>query len=66
MRIEKTYEQNVNLGNYEMAKIGVKITSDKEIKPEEFADFSNKLGIIAKKAVQKELEILKQEHNSKQ
>jgi len=61
MRIEKIYEENVNLGNYQSAKVGIKIISDKEVTPAEFMEFSAKLGQLAKTAVRKELDTLRAE-----
>lgn len=61
MRIKKTYEENVNLGNYQSARVGIEITYDKDVSQEELLEVSNKLGQIAKKAVQNELEIIKKE-----
>ena len=59
MRIKKTYEENVTLGNYQSARVGIEITYDKDVSQEELLEVSNKLGQIAKKAVQNELEIIK-------
>ena len=66
MKIEKYYEENVNLGNYQTARVGLKIISDKEIKnSEELTIISQKLFSLGKKIVQDEIEQLKIEKGVK-
>ena len=62
MKIEKHYEQNINLGNYEFAKVGLTIQSDKEIKtPQEFDELNQKLFELARNTVKRELDKIKEE-----
>ena len=67
MRIEKYYEENANLGNYESARVGLKLSSDKEIKTaEELETLSHSLFQLAKTMVRKELSKLKEERQKSQ
>ena len=62
MKLSKYYEENVNLGNYQSARIGLTITSDKEVtKPEEVKALSAKMLNLAKTLVREELDIIKKE-----
>jgi len=62
MKIEKHYEQNINLGNYESAKVGLTIQSDKEVKtPQEFDELNQKLFELARNTVKRELDKIKEE-----
>ena len=62
MKIKKLYSENVNLGNYENARVGIEITVDKDIKsPEQLEKVSNGVLKLAKNIVRKELEGIKTE-----
>ena len=62
MKISKHYEENANLGNYQSAKIGITIHSDKDLKSiEEIEEYSDKLNTLAKRIVRKELTKIKEE-----
>ena len=62
MKLSKYYEENVNLGNYQSARIGLTITSDEEVtKPEEVKALSAKILNLAKTLVREELDIIKKE-----
>ena len=61
MKISKHFEQNVNLGNFQSAKVGLTIHSDKDLKVEEIEEYSNKLNELAKRIVRKELQKIKEE-----
>ena len=67
MIIKKEYNRNINLGNYQTARIG--ITLEKEIKgkvtSEKLKEVSNKLLEIGKKLVNEELEAIKIEERMK-
>jgi hypothetical protein len=67
MKISKNYSRNINLGNYQTARIG--ITLEKEIKGkvigEQLKEVSNKLLQISKKIVNEELESIKTEERMK-
>jgi hypothetical protein len=67
MKISKNYSRNINLGNYQTARIG--ITLEKEIKDkvtgEQLKEVSNKLLQISKKIVNEELESIKTEERMK-
>ena len=67
MTIEKSYEENIIVGNYTSIKIGLKIVSDKDIKsPAELEAFSGKLLLIAKGIVKKELQEAKLEQKKEE
>jgi hypothetical protein len=62
MNISKHYEENIIVGSYQSAKIGITITSDKDLKSaEEIEEYSGKLNALAKKIVRKELAKVKAE-----
>jgi len=65
--IKKSYDRNINLGNYQTARIG--ITLEKEISgkvnSEKLKEVSNKLLQAAKTIVNEELEALKTEERMK-
>ena len=67
MIIKKEYNRNINLGNYQTARIG--ITLEKEIKgkvtSEKLKEVSNKLLKVGKKIVNEELEDLQTEERMK-
>lgn len=67
MVIKKSYDRNINLGNYQTARIG--ITLEKEISgkvnSEKLKEVSNKLLQAAKTIVNEELEALKTEERMK-
>jgi len=67
MKIKKSYDKNINLGNYQTARIG--ITLEKEL-PEKISkakikEVSNALLEISKEIVNNELENLKEEEEIK-
>lgn len=62
MKLTKHFDRNINLGNYQTARIG--ITLEKELEnptAEKIKKVSNKLLNLSKKIVNEELEQLKQE-----
>lgn len=62
MKITKSYDENVNLGNYQTARVGLVIECTKEISTaEELEEVSGKLLILAKKVVRQELREIKEE-----
>ena len=62
MQIEKSYEENVLVGDFQSVKIGLTIKTDKEIKtPLELEEISGKLLLLAKQIVRKELAQVKTE-----
>jgi hypothetical protein len=67
MIIKKSYDRNINLGNYQTARIG--ITLEKEItgkvNSKKLKEVSNKLLSVSKKIVNEELEALKTEERMK-
>jgi len=64
MLITITYNENVNLGNYESAKCGMKIQSDKEIKSkEDLKKIKGGLFKLAKEMVEEELKKIEEERN---
>jgi len=66
MKIQQNYSRNINLGNYENARIG--ITLEKEVEnPNEakIKKISNKLLELCKKLVNEELADLKEEEQIK-
>ena len=66
MKITKSYDRNINLGNYQTARIG--ITLEKEVEnPNEakIKKISNKLLELCKKLVNEELADLKEEEQIK-
>ena len=67
MIIKKSYDRNINLGNYQTARVG--ITLEKEIKgkvtSEKLKEVSNKLLKVGKKIVNEELEDLQTEERMK-
>lgn len=57
IKIETHYEENVNLGNYQSAKVGLKIISDKVLEnPAEVEKHTSSLITLAKQMVRNELE----------
>ena len=67
MKLTKHYDRNINLGNYQTARIG--ITLEKEL-PDKIAKeklklISNKLLSISKELVNEELEAIKTEERMK-
>ena len=67
LMIEMYYEENLNLGNYQTLRVGLKVKSDKAIgSPEELEAHSSKLLELAKENVQAKLEEIKQERGIKQ
>ncbi len=66
MKIQQNYSRNINLGNYQTARIG--ITLEKEVEnPNEakIKKISNKLLELCKKLVNEELADLKEEEQIK-
>jgi len=67
MIIKKSYDRNINLGNYQTARVG--ITLEKEIKgkvtSEKLKEVSNKLLTVGKTIVNEELESIKTEERMK-
>lgn len=63
MKITKTYNRNVNLGNYQTARIGLSLEKeiDDKMSKKELAVISNKLLDVCKDIVKEELETLKEE-----
>ena len=62
MKITKSYDENVNLGNYQTARVGITISSDIEITGKEgLREASAKLLEMAKTIVREELQLLKNE-----
>ena len=56
------YEENANLGNYESARIGVNLKSDKALqKGAEIKEESDKLLELAKAIVKEKLQVIKDE-----
>ena len=65
IKISKSYEENVIVGNYVSVKIGLTIHSDKELKSvEEVKEQSKELGLMAKSYVQDELKKIKEERGT--
>jgi hypothetical protein len=64
MKISKTYEANIMVGNFQSIKVGITIHSDKEITGPELPEYSAKLGGVCKKLVSEELAKIKQEHEA--
>ncbi len=66
MKISKHYEENALVGDpnskfWHTVKVGITLNSDKELKnTEEIKDYSDKLGMLAKKLVQDELGKIKE------
>jgi hypothetical protein len=60
--IQKTYGENINYDKYNFVKIELTLKSDKILNtPEEVEEHSNKLLILAKKLVKKEIKQTKEE-----
>ena len=65
MKISKYYEENVLVGDWQSVKIGLTVSSDKDIKSvEELEIVSEKLGELTKKIVRKELLKVKEEREN--
>ena len=64
MVITVIYNENVNLGNYESAKCGMKIQSDKEIKSKaDLKKVKEGLFTLAKEMVREERKKIEEERN---
>jgi len=62
MIIEKHYEENIIVGNYQSVKVGITLKSDKVLNSlEEIASHSKNLNILAKDIVRRELKQIKEE-----
>ena len=63
MKIKKEYNRNINLGNYETARIGISVEKEipDKITKEKLTEISNKLLEVCKDIVDEELKTLKGE-----
>ena len=62
MRITKHYDRNINLGNYQTARVGITLEREIEVKSKaEIKKISNSLLKMCKELVNEELEQLKEE-----
>lgn len=72
MKISKSYEENAVVGDtntrdWHTVKVGITLNSDKELKStDEIKEYSDKLGMLAKKLVQDELNKIKESEKAKQ
>ena len=65
MKIEKFYGETVDLGNRHFVKLGLNITCDKDIKSaEDIEKVSNKLMLLGKKIIRKEIAQLKEQEEA--
>lgn len=66
MKISKHYDRNINLGNFQTARIGITLEKEVDVtsKPE-LKKISNSLLEICKELVNEELEKLKEEQNGR-
>jgi len=66
MKITKHFDRNLNLGNYENARIGITLEKEVNVKSkQEIKKISNSLLEICKELVHEELEQLKEEENGR-
>lgn len=66
MKIQQNYSRNINLGNYENARIGITLEKEVNVKSkQEIKKISNSLLEICKSLVHEELEQLKEEENGR-
>jgi len=64
MKITKHYDRNINLGNYETARIGISLEREIDIKSKnQVKKISDSLLQVCKELVHKELKQLKEEEN---
>jgi len=62
MKLTKHYDRNVNLGNYQTARIGITLETDIENpNKKKIKDASNKLLDLCKELVDNELKTIKKE-----
>ena len=66
LTIKKHYEENVQIGDFKFAKVGLEIASDKAIaNAAELEEVSGKLNQLAKTIVRKELQQIKEERRKR-
>jgi len=66
MKITKSYDRNINLGNYQTARIGIALEKEVEnADATKIKKISNKLLDLCKKLVNEELADLKEEEQEK-